>query len=258
VQQPSRIARVPANFGANTPVEVVAQVPIVPPLAGSTEPPITAGTPNGLVFRASTRELLFSDSGQSVIFRIADPTVQGNTCPTSASCVSLLLRDPLIASSGAPPVGSNGLAFAADESRLFIANTGSDQIVSFPLTPGAMGSVLVQDINGADGLIRGPGNTLVVTANRADQVVILDAATGRPLAELGEFLGVGADGAPIGLSTPASVTLVGDSLFVTNLSAPSADGAASPEAEVRIFTISRIPIPAALRGPAAAALAQPR
>jgi DNA-binding beta-propeller fold protein YncE len=258
VQQPSFIQRVPADFGVNSRVETVAQVPVLEPAPGSTPNPTMMQpnpAPNGLTFRESDGTLFFSDSAQSVIFRVNDPTLAANTCTADSACVQLAFRDPLItAAGGAPPVGANGLAFSEDETRLFVANTGNDQIIQFALVgedgrenPLPVASVLVQDINGADGLVRGPGNTLVVTANRADQIVIVDADTGRPLAELGEFLGVGGDGAPLGLSTPASVAVLDDTLFVTNLSAPSQDGPASPEGEITSFTISRISIPDAVR-----------
>jgi sugar lactone lactonase YvrE len=258
----SKIQRVPANFGANTPIEDVANVPDLPvpsprmeANADGTMDQITfmenAAVPNGLVFRPMDGALFFSDSFQAAVFQIADPTQSVNTCANATSCVQPVVQDGRLAAIGTPPFGANGVAFNAAGNVLFIANTGDDRILRFDLASNML-SVFAENINGADGLRSGPGNTLIVTANQADQVVILDATSGRTLAELGEFLGTTPDGAPIGLSVPASVVLVDGRLFVTNLGSgrpvvmPGTMAAGAPAAPRGLFTIARIAFPSGL------------
>lgn len=66
------------------------------------------------------------------------------------------------------------------------------------------------------------------------------------IVRLGSFQGIGKDGAPDGLIFPASLVLVGDELFVTNLALPL-NGVAGdePEEDVTRWTVSRIRIGAA-------------
>jgi hypothetical protein len=75
-----------------------------------------------------------------------------------------------------------------------------------------------------------------VAANQSDEIVVLDPTNGRVIAKLGDFGGIGPDGAPNGL-------------FVTNLSVdlgaalvdPSERTVDSPwAAQVTTYTISRI------------------
>src|SRR3989442_11642683 len=65
------------------------------------------------------------------------------------------VADPLLATSGVPPFGANGLAFNNAASDLFVADTGNDTIVKIPFgadgTP-ASPEVFVNSINGAHGL----------------------------------------------------------------------------------------------------------
>jgi hypothetical protein len=83
----------------------------------------------------------------------------------------------------------------------------------------------------------------VVAANQADEVVILNDS-GRVIAKLGDFLGIQSDGSPRGLLFPASVVVVGDTMFVTNLALPlTAAAGDEPEEDVTKYTVSRIKIP---------------
>ena len=100
--------------------------------------------------------------------------------------------------------------------------------------------------NGADGLAYGGNGILWVAANQADQVIALDEG-GRVRAKLGDFLGFD-DGKVDGLLFPASLIIVGDDIFVTNLAFPLGSAPDEPEADTDLttYTISRIPIPAGL------------
>jgi len=127
--------------------------------------------------------------------------------------------DPLLATTGFPPFGANGIDFNRDETALFVANTGSDTIVRIPLiAAGAAGKaeVFTNSINGADGLLVDEDDNLWVCANQADEIVVVDR-TGKALAKLGDFDGV-RRGSPVGLLFPASLARHGDWLYITNLS----------------------------------------
>ena len=84
---------------------------------------------------------------------------------------------------------------------------------------------------------------LWVCANQNDEIVGLNA-NGRVIARLGQFSGIGNDGAPIGLLFPASIVIVGNEMFVTNL-ALALDAVAGNDAEedVARWTVSRIQLP---------------
>jgi len=91
-------------------------------------------------------------------------------------------------------------------------------------------------------LLDGDGH-LVVAANQADEVVILNDK-GRVIAKLGDFEGIRHDGSPRGLLFPASVVIVKDTIFVTNLALPLTDTIGDePEEDVTRWTVSRINIP---------------
>ncbi len=126
--------------------------------------------------------------------------------------------DPLLATTGVPPFGANGLVFNHDESFLFVANTGNDAIVRIANAKGVAGNadVLTYSINGADGLAIDEQDNLWVCANQSDEIVVVDP-TGKAIAKLGDFDGL-VNGEPQGLLFPASIAFDGDSIVVTNLS----------------------------------------
>jgi sugar lactone lactonase YvrE len=151
-------------------------------------------------------------------------------------------HDPLLATSGFPPFGANGLALSADESTLFIANTGDDRVLKLALSSGAV-SVFTESINGADGLAVDNRGRLWVAANQNDELVRLNA-NGRVVQRLGGFGGVRKDGTPEGLLFPASIVFVGEDMFVTNAAlALTAAVGDEPEEDVTRYTISRIKTP---------------
>jgi sugar lactone lactonase YvrE len=243
----SKIQRVPAGFADGAVVEDVANVPVVGAPAdravinpdGSTD---TIGfgnafaAPNGLVLDGGG-SLWFSDSFQGAIFRIAAPSA----CPGSACAVDLVAQNPLLATAGFPPFGANGIAFAADELSLFVANTGDDRVLRVNLAGTAPAvSVFAESLNGADGLAMDGNGTLWVAANQADQIVGLDA-NARVVAELGEFLGLRREGQVRGLLFPASLAIGGHEAFVTNLALPLTDAVGDePEEDVLRFSVARI------------------
>ena len=72
--------------------------------------------------------------------------------------------------------------------------------------------------------------------------------SGRVIAKLGDFLGIRGDGSPRGLLFPASLVIVDDKIFVTNLALPlTMTKGDEPEEDVTRYTISRIDIPRHLR-----------
>lgn len=206
----------------------------------------------GLAFHPKTHALLVIDSGSSKVFKVdpftGDATVfmtvtggaglnaltfdqQGNVY-VSDSFQGIIwktgakggagipwVKDSLLATSGVPPFGANGLDFNSNGSELFVANTGNDQIIEIPVMGANAGTpkVLVNSINGADGLILDSNDNIWVAANQGDQIVEIDE-TGKLIGRFGSFRGVNSDGVPQGLLFPAS--LVFDSngnLYVTNL-----------------------------------------
>ena len=241
----SRILRIPANFDANTPIEEVAPIPavgapaprVVPNPDGSADT-ITFGNaarvPNALTFDRAGN-LYVSDSFQGAIFRIDSPA----TCAPPACVATLVAHDPLLATAGFPPFGANGIAFNRDDSALFIANTGDDRVLKLDMASRQV-TVFAESINGADGLAFDERGRLWVAANQADELVALNE-DGRVIAKLGDFEGIRKNGTPEGLLFPASLVVLGDDLFVTNLALPLTPTLGDePEEDVRRYTISRI------------------
>jgi sugar lactone lactonase YvrE len=178
----------------------------------ATIPGGAAAGPNALAFDAAGN-VYVSDSFQATIWRLPKG---GHVAP------SVFVADDLLGTTGVPPFGANGLAFNSDYSALFVANTGNDTIVRINLPNGPSGTpdapeVFVNSINGADGLIIDASNNLWVAANQADEIVVVDP-TGRVIAKLGDFNGIDRQGAPVGLLFPASLVMVNNFIYVTNLS----------------------------------------
>jgi len=252
----SQIQRVAADFDSQSVPEVVATLPAIGAPGVRTvgnpdgsEDQVTFGSsnfpaPNAMVF-STAGHLYVSDSFQGAIYRIDD----AGTC-APACTVSTVAHDPLLATPGFPPFGANGLALSADEAVLFVANTGDDRVLKIDLADGSV-SVFAEGINGADGLAMGPDGTLWVAANQADQIVGLDAQ-GQVVAKLGEYHGVRADGAlrRNTLLFPASLVIVRDTLYVTNLSLPlTASSGDEPEESVTRHAISSIRLKGGHRHP---------
>lgn len=232
------IQRIAAEFDGSTAIETVDAVPDVDGIMSNEQP-------NDLTFDTNG-DLYYSDSSQGAVFRIADPAMN---CPGPGCTTETVADDAALATTGFPPFGANGVAIRGD--TLFVANTGNDQILTidlnaiFPVTP----VVLAQSINGADGVIYDADNDLLwVAANQADQVVGLNPDTGRPVAELGEFLGINDDGSARGLLFPAGLAIANNKILVTNLAIPVhalffGVAGGEPEEDVTKYTVSFINIP---------------
>jgi DNA-binding beta-propeller fold protein YncE len=240
----SRIRRVAANLSG--PIEDVAHIPFIgPPLPRAVPNP--DGTTDTITFQAAARvpnalafdgagNLYVSDSFQGAIFRIANAA-------TCAPCVvTTLAHDPLLATAGFPPFGANGIAVNEGANALFVANTGDDAVLRVDKNSGKV-TPFAESINGADGVAFDTQGRLWVAANQADELVALNAQ-GRVVAKRGDFEGISRDGSPKGLLFPASLVIVGDEIFVTNLALPLTPATGDePEEQVSRYTISRIRIP---------------
>ena len=193
------------DFGSKTVLRVDPQTGAATNF--TTIPGGAAAGPNALAFDRQGN-VYISDSFQGIIWR----TGPNGGAPTA------WVTHPLLTTTGFPPFGANGLGFNKRESALFVANTGDDRVIRIPVTAGAAGTpeVLTQSINGADGLILDEHDNIWVTANQADEIVVIDP-TGKAIAKLGDFDGL-KHGAPDGLLFPASLTRHGDWIYVTNLS----------------------------------------
>jgi sugar lactone lactonase YvrE len=242
---PPTIQRIAADFGSGTPVEDVATMPIIGPPADRVE-----GNPDGstdtIKFGANTSApnamtfdgdggLYISDSFQGAVFHIANVAV----CPATCS-VTTVVHHPLLATAGFPPFGANGIALR--HGSLFVANTGDDRILKVDLATKAV-SVLTESINGADGLTFDDDGRLWAAANQNDEVAAVNDK-GRVIIRLGEFRGIDRHGAPRGLLFPASLVIVDDWMYVTNLALPLTGAAGDePEEDVKRWTVSRIRVP---------------
>ena len=217
------------------------QVLKVNPRTGESSPFATipggaSAGPNVLTFDRAGN-VYISDSFQGVIWK---------TGPSGGPPVAWV-TSPLLATTGVPPFGANGLAFNNKGDALFVANTGNDQIIKIPVAAGVPGAptVFVNSVNGADGLIIDKHDNLWICANQADEIVVLDPS-GRVIAKRGDFNGLSGRGAPRGLLFPASLVRVGDWIYVTNLSldlrlfglAQTVDSQWT--ADVRRHTVSRL------------------
>ncbi len=246
---PSRIQRIDADFTDDSSLVDVATVPpvgapddrtVVNP--DGSEDTIAFGNfgraPNDLTF-ASNGDLYYSDSFQGAVFRIPDAAA----CPGTGTCsTDTISHDPLLATAGFPPFGANGVAFNADESVLFVNNTGDDTVLTVDPFDGTVG-VLAHSINGADGVIFHDG-LLWGAANQGDQVVAIDPSDGSVVARIGAFLGVKDNGSVRGLIFPASLAIRGDDhILVTNLAFPLGSAAGEPEGSITTYTVSKIKIP---------------
>jgi sugar lactone lactonase YvrE len=188
---------------------------------------------NAIAFDAAG-DLYVSDSFGGNIFKIDLPGGAGTTF------FSHELLKP--GSHGFPPFGANGLAFNAEGTALFIANTADDRILKLTLAPTMTLTTFAESINGADGILFDDTGRLWVAANQADEVVALDA-NGRVVDRRGSFEGIGPDGAARGLLFPASIVLSRGSIFVTNAALALTPAVGDePEEDVTTFTLSRIPL----------------
>lgn len=244
----AKVQRIAAAFDSTTAVEDVATIPVIGPPGSRTvgNPDGSSDTiefgssgfrvPNGMVFD-HLGNLYVSDSFQGAIFRIDNATTCGPPC-----AVTPVSHDPLLATAGFPPFGANGLALNAAETALFIANTGDNRVLKMDILTSAV-SVFSEGVHGADGLLFDDSGRLWVAANQADELVALNDK-GRVVARVGEFEGIRHDGTPRGLLFPASMVIVGERMYVTNLALPLTPAAGDePEEDVTRWTVARFQVP---------------
>jgi len=242
-----QIQRIAPDFSSTSEVEVVATLPKIGAPENRTignpdasEDRIEFGSnevaaPNAMLFSANGT-LYVSDSFQGAIFSLANAESCSGTCEPQ-----LLIHDPLLATAGFPPFGANGLALSADESTLYVANTGDDRVLAVTLATAEI-AVFAESLDGADGLAFDDSGTLWVAANQADQILGLDEK-GRVIAKLAGHTRVKKVGVD-GLLFPASLAISGNKMYVTNagLALTDAEGD-EPEEEVTRFSIARIRLP---------------
>ncbi len=162
--------------------------------------------PNVLTFDKAGN-VYISDSFQGVVWRTG----------ATGGAVESWVADPLLTTGGFPPFAANGIAFDADESVMYVANTGNDTIVKVDVqADGSAGTVslLTQSINGPDGLIVDGQGTIWVAANQANEIVALDPS-GKAIAVKGDFEGV-ENGVVKGLLFPSDLVSDGKYLYVVN------------------------------------------
>jgi sugar lactone lactonase YvrE len=245
----AKLQRLPEDFEAKTAIEEIASFASLDPPAptarevenpdGSHDRILfgSRGVPgiNGLVFDRAG-DLYVSDSFQGAIYRIADAT---HCKPCKVEVVS---RDPLLGTTNAAlPFGANGVAFDDRERYLYITNAGDGRLLRMQMPSGPV-SVVAESLPGADGLLHHDG-MFWVAANQADFVAGVDEK-GRTRVRAGSFVGIGVDGAPVGLLFPASTAVDGDWMIVTNLSLPLTPAEGDEwEEQVTRWTLSRIRIP---------------
>ncbi len=237
----SKIQRVAADLSGLTDVALIPGIGAPEPRPvgnpdGSSDT-ITFGTkarvPNAMAFDGQGN-LYVTDSFQGAVYKISDPEGCAPKCT-----VETFSHDPLLATPGFPAFAANGIAVSPDGSALFVANTGDDRVLKLDMATKKV-TILAESINGADGLAFDRRGRLWVAANQADEVVALNDA-GRVVARLGEFRGLHPDGSPIGLLFPASLVIVDDDIFVTNLADAYTDAVGDePEEGVKRWTVSHV------------------
>ena len=102
-------------------------------------------------------------------------------------------------------------------------------------------------VGGPDGLIIDEHDNIWIACNQSNEIMVLEPRQGRVIAKLGDFGGIGKDGAPIGFLWSNSLVFHGDDVLVTNLSLDI--GALRPTlrtvdgpwaAQVKLHTVSKI------------------
>jgi DNA-binding beta-propeller fold protein YncE len=103
--------------------------------------------------------------------------------------------------------GANGVEFNNAGTVMYVANTAFHQIIQIPVNPnGTAGaaSIFITGINAPDGVAIDKQDNLWVCANQEDDITVLDK-TGKVIAKLGDFNGIGEQGLVRGLLFPASL-----------------------------------------------------
>jgi len=249
----SKILKIPADFTNETAAKIVADIPFIGAPQDRVVPNLDTSThnikfstyirvPNDIIFN-NAGDLFVSDSFQGAVFRINDAA----NCDSSCS-IETVIQHGLLATAGFPSFGANGLALNANESELYIANTGDDRILKLDLHHDEQLSIFAESINGPDGISFDQSGNLWVTANQSDKLIALNKE-GRIIAKLGDFLGLRDDGSPRGLLFPASIEIIGNNIFVTNMAQIATPVIGDePEEKITHYTVSKIWAPLILSG----------
>src|SRR5215470_10134789 len=175
--------------------------------------PIAGSALNALTFDSAGNGYV-SDSFNGTIWKIG-PHGGGATA---------WKNDPLLGNGGGaltPPFGANGVEFNNAGKTLFVANTAFHQIIQIPVNSnGTAGtpSIFITGINAPDGIAIDRHDNIWICANQEDEIVVIDK-TGKVIAKLGDFRGVGPNGIARGFLFPASLAFSNDRsiLYVSNL-----------------------------------------
>lgn len=149
-----------------------------------------------------------------------------------------------------PPFGANGIAFNHAGTVMYVANTAYHQIIQIPvLSDGSAGSasILTTGINAPDGIAVDRNENIWVCANQEDEIVVINKS-GKVIAKLGDFRGIGPNGIPRGLLFPASLAFSrdGQMLYVSNaaLNLPDAGALGAIDSawtlQVSGYTVSKL------------------
>jgi sugar lactone lactonase YvrE len=149
-----------------------------------------------------------------------------------------------------PPFGANGVEFNNAGTAMYVANTAFHQIIQILINPdGSAGttSIFITGINAPDGLAIDKQDNFWICANQEDDIIVLDK-TGKVIAKLGDFDGIGGQGLVRGLLFPASLAfgLDGKTLYVSNLTLflPFAGAQAAVDSpwtlEVKSYTVAKL------------------
>jgi sugar lactone lactonase YvrE len=173
--------------------------------------------------------------------------------PPHGGSFSVWKTDPLLGPGTGltPPFGANGVEFSNDRKTMFVANTAFHQIIQIVVnSDGSAGaaSIFITGINAPDGIMVDRDDNIWICSNQEDEIVVIDK-TGKVIAKLGDFRGIGQDGIVEGFLFPASLAFSNDrsTLYVSNLTLflPFAGANAAIDSawtlQVKGYTVSSLP-----------------
>jgi len=209
--------------------------------------PVAKSGLNALTFDNSGN-VYVSDSFNGVIWKTGKNG--GAFAPWSSGVLLQPGVPPLTPPGLTPPFGANGVEFNNAGTMMYVANTAFHQIIQIPVNPdGTAGtaSILITGINAPDGIMVDRDDNIWVCANQEDEIVVIDK-TGKVIAKLGDFRGIGPNGIARGLLFPASLAFSNDRswLYVSNLTLNLPFAGAEPAIDsawtlqVSGYTVSRL------------------
>jgi sugar lactone lactonase YvrE len=204
--------------------------------------PVSGSGLNALTFD-KTGNVYISDSFNGVIWK---------TGPNGGAATPWVPPNALLGPGAGltPPFGANGIEFNNAGTTMYVANTAFHQIIQIPVSSGGDAgspSIFITGINAPDGIAIDGNDNLWVCANQEDEIVVIDK-TGKVIAKLGDFGGIGPNGLARGLLFPASLAFSNDrsTLYVSNLTLflPYAGAQAAIDSawtlQVKGYTVSKL------------------